>query len=125
MTVKIIQPIHPDNPPLWDAPFVPIIFDRDPKTKEWVMVATFYSCESWFQLGRPELPYTEFRFKNNAWIQQKSISPQWIGRAANMLTAIRSSGEPDHTLQSKFKIMDKPTIAEEYTGIVGKWKTSC
>ena len=60
MTVQIVQPSVVDNPPVWDAKYVPLIFDRDPVTKEWFMVATFYSCTSWYELGRPKLPYTEY-----------------------------------------------------------------
>jgi hypothetical protein len=124
MTVQIIQPLQPDNPPIWDAKYVPLLFDRDPVTREWFMVGTFISCTSWYDLGRPKLPYTEYRLKNDKWLQQ-ALSPDLIGRQGNMLTHIRSGGEPDHTIASKEAINARPTAAPEYRKIVERWSTSC
>jgi len=28
------------------------------------MVATFFHRDSWYELGRPTLPYTEYRYRN-------------------------------------------------------------
>jgi hypothetical protein len=124
MTVQIIQPLKADNPPLWDAKFVPLVFDRDPQTKEWFMVATFVSCTSWYELGRPKLPYTEYRVKNGQWRQQ-ALSPNLIGREGNMLTTIHSTGEPDHTISSKEGINNDPAISPEYKRVVRNWTTGC
>ncbi len=120
MTVEIIQPLKPDNPPLWDAKFVPLIFDRDPNTKEWFIVATFVTCESWYQLGRPKLPYTEFRAAFGTWRQQ-ALSPHLIGREGNMLTRIHSTGEPDHTVSSKEGINNIPSTPPEFKRVVEAW----
>lgn len=124
MTVEIIAPQKPDNPAPWSAKFVPLVFDRDPDTKEWFMVATFVSCTSWYDLGRPKLPYTEFRFKNGQWVQQV-LSEKFIGREGNMFTGMRYSGETDHTLASKKLLNSDPTIDPSYLRIVAKWRTSC
>ena len=124
MTVQIIQPLKPDNPPLWDAKYVPLVFDRDPETKEWFMVATFSSCTSWYELGRPKLPYTEYWVKNGQWRQQ-ALLPQHIGRQGNMLTTIRSGGEPDHTLASKEAINANPAISQEFKSVVDNWTHGC
>lgn len=124
MTVEITAPVKPDNPGRWNAKFVPLIFDREPDTREWFMVATFISCTSWYELGRPKLPYTEFRFKNGQWIQQP-LSAKFIGREGNMLTSIRSSGEPDHTVDSKQGKNNDPAISPEYKRVVSVWKTHC
>lgn len=124
MSVEIITPIRPGYPGPWNAKFVPLVFDRDPETNEWFMVATFYSCTSWYDLGRPKLPYTEFRFKNGQWVQQ-ALSEEFIGREANMLTNIRSSGEPDHTLASKRQGMSDTRIAPKYLNVVSSWQTNC
>jgi len=124
MTVEIIKPDLKDKPPVWNFPFVPLLFDQDPQTKQWFMVATFISCTSWYELGRPKLPYTEYRVKDGHWVQQ-ALSPELIGRVGNMLTSIRSGGEPNHTLASKAAIMARPTIAPEYLRIVDKWSTGC
>ena len=84
MTLLITKPIKPDNPGQWSAKYVPILLDRDPATQEWVIVATFFHCQSWEALGRPKLPYTEYRYRQGAWVQQ-TLSPQWIGREINVL----------------------------------------
>lgn len=88
------------------------------------MVATFYSCTSWYDLGRPKLPYTEFRFKNGQWIQQP-LSEKFIGREGNMLTEIRSSGEPNHTVASKQAVIKNSSSAQYYREIVANWRTAC
>jgi hypothetical protein len=125
MTVQIIRPIKSDNPPPWDYKFVPLIFDRDPETKEWFMVATFYTCASWLELGQPKLPYTEFRVKNDGQWHQQALNPDLIGREGNMLTRINSNGEADHTVASKEKINRNPAISLEYKKVIDRWATSC
>lgn len=122
MTVAVISPEHADNPPVWEGPFVPLLFDRDAQTGQWFMVATFYSCESWYALGKPKLPYTEYRLKEGRW-QQQSLTPSLIGRKANMLTNIHSTGEENHTLASKAKSVSR--AAPKYQEIVSTWSTGC
>ena len=87
MTLQIVKPQTPDNPLIWDARFVPLLFDRDSATGQWFIVATFYSCQSWYDLGRPALPYTEFRFRDGRWVQGP-LTAALIGREGNMLTSI-------------------------------------
>lgn len=62
MSFEIAAPQSPDNPSKWEssAGLLPILFGRDPDTGEWVLLATFYTCEPWYALGRPKLPYAEF-----------------------------------------------------------------
>ena len=122
MTVAVLSPPRADNPPVWEGPFVPLLFDRDAQTGQWFMVATFYSCESWYALGKPKLPYTEYRLKEGRW-QQQSLTPSLIGRKANMLTNIHSTGEKNHTLASKVKSVSR--AAPEYQEIVSTWSTGC
>ena len=115
---------RPDYPGRWSAKFVPLVFDRDPNTTEWFMVATFDSCTSWYDLGRPKLPYTEFRYRRGQWVQQ-SLSEKLIGREANMLTSIHSGGEANHTLATKRAAISDQKIAPTYLRIVGEWQTNC
>jgi hypothetical protein len=124
MTVEIVKPLFADKPPVWNFPYVPLIFDRDTESKQWFMVATFYSCESWYELGRPRLPYVEFKVENGAW-KKHQLSPSLIGRRANMLTSIRSSGEPDHTIATKTVVGSDPQIAPKFQKILNKWSTGC
>ncbi len=124
MTLQIVKPQTPDNPLIWDARFVPLLFDRDSATGQWFIVATFYSCQSWYDLGRPALPYTEFRFRDGRWVQGP-LTAALIGREGNMLTSIRSSGEPNHTLASKEAVMSEPKIDPSYKRVVDNWRTGC
>lgn len=121
MTVEITSPRKPTDPAVWNFPYVPILFDQDPAGGEWFMVATFYTCEKWYELGTPSLPYGEWRFRGGKW-QRVDLSPNLIGRKANLLTAIRSSGEPNHTVKSKEEIMSDRRIAPEYRRIFDGWK---
>jgi hypothetical protein len=101
-----------------------LIFDRDPATKEWFMVATFFHCDSWYELGRPKLPYTEYRFKGGRWVQQE-LSPQWLGREANMFTGVGPKGVKDLTADEKAARLNDPTIAPEYRSVTDKWQHGC
>lgn len=125
MTLEVLELKSIDKPPLWDFPFVPIVFDRDSKTGEWFLVATFYSCQSWYDLGRPKLPYVEYRVRDGVW-QRMPLSPEVMGRTANMLTDIRSGGEPPLVnLREKRARMADPAIAPEYRSVVARWNTTC
>lgn len=126
-SMVIIKPVRADNPPMWqsDAGLIPVLFDQDSQTKEWVVVTTFYSCEAWYQLGRPKLPYAEFRLRNGQWLSVP-FSPLHIGRAANVLTTISNKKElPLHTLTTKRERMSDPRTAEKYLKIVDRWTTGC
>lgn len=124
MTVEIVQPVKPDNPALWSARFVPLIFDRDAATKEWFMVATFFHCDSWYELGRPKLPYTEYRFKDGQWVQ-RALSAQWFGRQANMFTGMGPKGVKDWTAEEKASRLNDPTISPKFKSVTDKRQHGC
>ncbi|MGN5476522.1 hypothetical protein ACTMU2_04355 [Cupriavidus basilensis] len=129
MTVKIIEPARPDNPSVWSDHYVPILLDRDPDNGEWFIVATFYHCLEWYDLGRPALPYTEYRFRSGSWVRQ-SLSAKWIGREVNVLPVDLSESEllkekPVLSTEQKRLNLSRPAIVEKYVRIVGEWKTNC
>lgn len=129
MTVEIIQPQLPDKPGLWSARFVPLIFDRDPESKEWFVVATFFHCDSWYELGRPKLPYTEYRFRGGRWIQQP-LSPKWMGRITNILPADASdkkrlSPKEPLSVAEKEGILNNPAISPKFKSVTDKWQHGC
>jgi hypothetical protein len=124
MTLEIKTPKRPDNPPMWSNSFIPLVFDRDAKTQQWFMVATFDTCQKWEALGKPKLPYTEYRVQNGQWVQQ-ALSPELIGREGNMLTSINSGGEKDLTIEEKAKRMSDMAIVKKAKRVVNEWRTGC
>lgn len=124
MTMSIVQPQRPDNPPPWEGRFVPVLFDRDAASGQWFLVATFFSCQSWYDLGRPALPYTEYRLREGRWVQGP-LSAELIGRSANMFTSIRSTGQSDVSVAEKEADLRDPRIGAKYRQILSTWKTTC
>lgn len=124
MTLEIARPRRPDDPPRWSAHFVPILFDRDQRTNEWFVVATFYHCDGWYELGRPKLPYTEYRYRAGRW-EQGPLTPALIGREANLVRDEQSSGIGDLTLERKKEVLRSSSKAKEYIRVVEQWTTSC
>lgn len=124
-TLEVMSPERKDFPSKWrNPPFLPLIFDRDSDNDEWFIVATFYMCTDWYDLGRPKLPYTEFRYRNGAWIQQP-LSEKFIGREGNVLIPNGRDAGPDYSLQMKREKLSDPSTAPEYKRIVRAWKTYC
>lgn len=126
MSLGITTPQRPDNPPKWESStgLLPILLDKDPDNGEWALLATFYTCDPWYALGRPKLPYAEFRVRDGQW-RRVELAQQWIGRAANVFTGVRSSGEPSHLTLAQKRERDSPRTAPEYRSIVGHWTTGC
>lgn len=126
-SMVIVEPTDTGVPPIWKSEMglIPILFDKDTKTKDWYLVATFYSCEAWYQLGRPKLPYAEFRLRSDVW-QAVPLTLSLIGRKANVLTTIKNKKELSlHTLETKRQRMSNAKIAKEYNEIVSNWTTGC
>lgn len=124
-TLEISSPNRKDSPPQWrHPPFLPLVFDRDPDNNEWFIVATFYMCTDWYSLGRPKLPYTEFRYRNGTWIQLP-LSEKLIGREGNILVPNGRDAGPDYSLQMKRDKLSDPRVSPEYKSIVRAWKTYC
>ena len=131
MTIEFDTPDKPDNPTMWSGLYVPVILDRDPDTHEWIIVATFYHCDSWYDIGRPKLPYTAYRYREGKWLQQ-SMESKWIGRDANVVAIDLSdrryinTSNPVFTLSDKNKrSQDRPGISAKYKSIVANWSSGC
>ncbi|WP_316153668.1 hypothetical protein [Cupriavidus sp. BIC8F] len=129
MTLEVVRPARQDNPGVWSDHYVPILLDRDPDNGEWFLVATFYHCTEWYELGRPALPYTEYRFRGGSWVRQP-LSAKWIDREVNVLPADLSNREllnekPVLSTEQKRLVQSRPTISDRFVRIVGTWKTHC
>jgi hypothetical protein len=127
MSLEIVEPKRADNPPKWESTIglLPILFDRDADNGEWTLLATYYTCDVWVAIGRPKLPYAEFRARNAQW-EGAALSEEWLGRPANVLTDINSNGEPQLVaLAAKRLRMSDPAISSKYRLIDGTWKNRC
>lgn len=123
MTLEIEEPSSSANPPRWGERWVPMVFDYDSKTKEWYVVATFYMCEDWYDLGRPKLPYVEYRARGGKW-ERVPLNSGLFGKKANLLTAVRSGGE-----KRRVTIEDKTrrdwNAGRKFKEVSSTWYTSC
>lgn len=130
MTIEFASPDKPDTPTIWSGLYVPMIFDRDPDTNEWMIIATFYHCESWYEIGRPALPYTAYRYRGGKWLQQ-SMEPKWIGHRSNVIAIDLSDRKYTEATRPIFTVVDKekrfrdrPGIDKSFKEIVDK-PTNC
>jgi hypothetical protein len=114
-------------PPKWESEIglIPLLIDRDAKSEGWYLVATFYTCEPWRALGKPKLPYAEFRSSGEKW-EQVPLSPELMGREANVLTTINFKGERSPvTLADKQARNSDPAIEKSYLKIVDSGRSGC
>jgi hypothetical protein len=123
MTLEIVLPKNAAAAPKWDFPLVPILVDRVPGSQDWLVVATFYDCISWYNLGRPKTPYVEFKTHEGTW-QKIPLEESLVGRSANLLTGIRSSGE-SHLVTVREKADRDRRAAEKYRHVIANWETTC
>ena len=131
MTIELSKPNKPDNPTIWNALYVPMVLDRDPETNEWFIIATFFHCDSWYDLGRPRLPYTEYHFRNGKWVQLP-LNEKWLRREANVLVTdlayrkvINGSVNVLTLGEKRDAVGSRPTVSQEYRKIIGDWSSGC
>jgi hypothetical protein len=115
-----------DPPPIWESAdgLVPMLLDRDSQSDQWFLVATFYTCEPWYRLGRPKLPYAEFRATDGGW-QKVPLAPGLVGRASNVLTGIPAKNDDLVTLPEKRALNNNNKIGRSFLKIVDQWRTGC
>lgn len=125
MTLEIASPRLPDTPAAWSDVYVPLLLDQDPKSKEWILVATFFHCDSWYNLGSPPLPYTEYRFRQGRW-QRQALSTDLIGRLANLYIADQKP-KTSHLTESykRSDIANHPGTSKEYLMVTDNWSSGC
>jgi hypothetical protein len=76
--------------PMWDAPLVPVVLDKDGPSNEWVIVASAEGCDIWLRNGRPRPPYWAFRLRDGEWYRVP-IPESFIGRPANLFIGFEVS----------------------------------
>lgn len=131
MTIDFSNSEKSNSPTMWHSLYDPLIIDLDPMTKEWIIIATFIHCDGWYNLGRPSLPYTEYRFRSGKW-EQGLLNTHWIGRNGNLLLVdpserktITLSGSMVTLARKEKAIYDRPAIPQQYRKIVENWTTGC
>ena len=112
------------SPPEWRTAYKPVVLDYDEANHEWFIVATFSVCQGWYDLGRPALPYVEYRVSEGGIWRTVPLSQDLIGRKRNMLTDVRSGGK-----KKKISLRDKSRrgrrSGDKYQEIVGHWFSNC
>jgi len=123
-TLELLTPME-NAPPLWSAPpLLPMLLDRDPVTGEWFIVSTFFMCSVWYDLGKPALPYVEYRLRNGKWMRAP-LSQQLIGRDANVLVPAEADVKSDQSLETKRLLGESRAIGRKYRQIIADWQTNC
>ena len=82
------------QPPRWETAFVPILLDYQAEKKTWSIIATFYTCDGWYQLGHPALPYVEYQSVNGGDWTVVPLEKRLVGKKSNLMIDVNSDGEP-------------------------------
>lgn len=109
-----------DPPPVWRDTYVPALLDYDTAKKSWSIVATFYYCETWQELGRPIPPYIEYQSISGGPWQRVQLEERLLDREANLLTGPSSDGEPS-LVTIKLKEKNQLSVTPMYQRILRKW----
>ncbi|WP_315385966.1 hypothetical protein [uncultured Stenotrophomonas sp.] len=112
------------NPPVWRSGLIPVVMDYDPASSTWSVVATYMWCSTWYDMGRPTVPYVQYiSVGGDAW-RVVPLQPGLIDRRANLLTHIRPTGESG-LIREEYKEMLWPTSSDQFKSISTTWKTNC
>lgn len=106
--------------PVWDAPLVPLVIDRDPANGEWVIVASIDGCSFWLRNGLPRPPYWAFRLRHGEWYRD-AIPEFMLSRAANLYVEFDvtdTSGELDREIEARKRSQTaSPKHAPQYRNV--------
>jgi hypothetical protein len=70
--------------PQWVDQLEPILLERDPQTREFVLIATSVDERVWSKRGKPAMPYWQFRLTANGW-REEVLSDFVFGKRTNLL----------------------------------------
>ena len=112
------------NPPVWRSGLIPVVMDYDPASSTWSVVATYMWCSTWYDMGRPTVPYVQYiSVGGDAW-RVVPLQPGLIDRRANLLTHIRPTGESG-LIREEYKEMLWPTSSPQFKSTSASWETNC
>ncbi|KLD75414.1 hypothetical protein XhyaCFBP1156_19700 [Xanthomonas hyacinthi] len=107
-------------PPVWRDAFVPLLLDYEPATGTWSLVTSFYFCSTWYELGKPGLPYIEFQSREGRAWARVPLESRLIGRESNLLTGPDADGEHAR-VTIKDKLARERNTSERLKKIASKW----
>ena len=107
-------------PPPWRDAYVPVLLDYESSTHSWSLVATFYYCETWYQLGRPVPPYIQYRSTNGSAWTHVPLEERFVERRTNLLTGPSSDGEPELVTVADKERRERSAV-QRFQRILRKW----
>lgn len=107
-------------PPKWVGTAVPMILDYEQEAGTWSLIATFSSCESWYEAGRPRPPYLEYQSKNGGHWTPVALEERFLEKKANLLTGPRADGEPRLVTDSD-KELRRRSAAPIFQSVLRTW----
>ncbi|KEQ17956.1 hypothetical protein [Endozoicomonas numazuensis] len=127
MTLSIIGDDISDKPKEWSSSFLPVVFDKNPETGQWFVIATWYTTDgprrvTLLGLPDPKYKYIEFRYELGEWVPYP-ISMKYIEQrtSPNMLVRVRYSGERNLSLKKKKeRWLKRPRGAPKYRCVTDK-----
>jgi hypothetical protein len=78
--------------PVWHSQLRPVLFDKNPSTGSWFLLAEPAGCAAWYELGKPNPPYVMFVPNRNGW-HSSQMPLELDGRGLNMLISPRFTSE--------------------------------
>jgi hypothetical protein len=109
-----IVPAPPDFVP-WSAPIYPMLLDRDPENREWIVIGGTDSLNYWEINGRPCPSQWAFRLHEGVWYLQP-IPTSLIGRKPNLLLDLRVSDDKDFTSSEFASVAKARKLLQANTG---------
>ena len=122
MSLKVLKlPANWPPPPIWRMGYVPILLDYQREEHIWSVIATFYFCDSWEQMGGPSLPYVQYQSRNGGPWEIILLEERLIGRKTNLLTGPSSKGEP-RLVTAEERDRRNRRADKKYQSIVADWR---
>ena len=97
-----------------------MLLDYESSTHSWSLVATFYYCETWYQLGRPVPPYIQYRSTNGSAWTHVPLEERFVERRTNLLTGPSSDGEPELVTVADKERRERSAV-QRFQRILRKW----
>lgn len=120
MSLRVSPSGGMNPPPVWRDAFVPLLLDYEPTTGAWSLVTSFYFCSTWYELGKPELPYIEFQSSGGGAWTRVPLESRLIGRESNLLTGPDADGEHAR-VTIKDKLARERNTSERLKKIASEW----